>query len=63
MRIKYKTIMQNWRMLFGRSYYHTKDQSDSFRVWRVIILLLRAKCYSPPRVEHRYHSEGEAFGN
>ena len=29
----------------------TKDQSDTFRVWRVIILLMRAKCFGLARVK------------
>ena len=31
-------------------YLHTKEQSDTFRVWRLIILLKCAKCVGPARV-------------
>ena len=31
-------------------HYHTKDQSNTFRVWRVIILLMCVKCFDPARV-------------
>ena len=31
-------------------YLHTKEQSDTFRVWRLIILLKCAKCVGPVRV-------------
>ena len=31
-------------------YLHTKKQSDTFRAWRLIILLKCAKCVGPARV-------------
>ena len=40
-------------------YLHTKEQSDTFRVWRLIISLKRAKCIGPARVNSQLLTSNE----
>ena len=43
-------------------YLHTKEQSDTFRVWRLIILLKCAKCVGPASVNSQLlTSEEKAY--
>ena len=52
--IEYKKFynVRQWEFFHYRysQYLHTKEQSDTFRVWRLIILLKSAKCVIPARV-------------
>ena len=48
--IEYIKFYNALQWAFFHRYSHTKEQSDTFRVWRLIILLKCAKCVGPARV-------------
>ena len=57
----------DWRILAPILYLarfvnkYSKDQSNMFRVWRVINLLMRTKSFGPARVKYSLTSESRDF--